>query len=97
MPSAQLPERFTSREVATQLQVHIATVHRWTLRGVRGRKRRSHLIGGRRFVYASDLEEFLNSGPTANEPATQDQRQQLAQQQLASFCDRPGVDGSHHA
>lgn len=47
---------------ATQLvpgSVHLSTIWRWAIRGVRGQKLRTRLIGGRRFTTASDIREFL--------------------------------------
>ena len=39
MQIANLPtERLSLKQVAKHLRVHIATVYRWTLRGVRGRR-----------------------------------------------------------
>ena len=44
----QLSERLTVNQVAQHLNVHAATVYRWTFQGVRGKRLRSFLIGGRR-------------------------------------------------
>ena len=52
-------DRFTLREVAQKLDVHPATVWRWTLSGVKGRRLKTIRIGGRRFVLRNDLEYFL--------------------------------------
>lgn len=46
-------------EVARYFNVHPDSVRRWILRGVRGRKLGSTMIGGRRWVYRIHLEEFL--------------------------------------
>ena len=56
--------RFSMFEAAKLLNVHVATIWRWHLRGVRGRKLRTMLLGGRRYVLASDLEKFLAGGTT---------------------------------
>jgi hypothetical protein len=48
------------REVASCLGIHVGTVWRWYLTGVRGRKLATILIGGRRFVREIDLEAFLS-------------------------------------
>ena len=58
--------RFTLTEVADQVGVHVKTVQRWTLRGVRGRQLRSSLIGGRRYVLPSDLAEFLEDSTASS-------------------------------
>jgi len=60
MSISPVAERYTFKQVAKLVGVNLATVWRWTLHGVRGRKLRSIHVGGRRFVLAADLEEFLN-------------------------------------
>ena len=70
--------------VAKEWHFHISTVYRWAKLGVRGRKLRSHLFGGRRYCRISDLEIFLASSPP-DKPVSDDQRNHAAQQQLASF------------
>lgn len=94
MTNVNLPTRLTLSEVAAQLQVHVSTVHRWCLRSVRGRQLRSHLVGGRRFVYMSDLHEFLHGGvrPNQEQEVGQVTRHQRAQEQLASFGIRAKAD-----
>jgi hypothetical protein len=52
--------RFTLTEVADQVGVHVKTVQRWAMCGVRGKQLRSILIGGRRYVLPRDLAEFLD-------------------------------------
>ncbi len=52
-------EKATMREVAARCRVHISTVSRWILHGVRGRRLRTILVGGRRFVLEDDLNSFL--------------------------------------
>lgn len=47
------------RQVAKLAHVHLATVWRWHLHGVRGSKLPAHLIGGRRWIFAADLDAFL--------------------------------------
>lgn len=51
--------RLTTAEVAEIVGVHVKTIQRWVLSGVRGKKLRSTLIGGRRFIYRRDLAGFL--------------------------------------
>jgi hypothetical protein len=50
-------------EVIRRLQrrVHLSTVVRWTSRGVRNQKLFSVLVGGRRYVPANSLREFLQA------------------------------------
>ncbi len=62
MHANALGTRYSISEAARLLHVHTATVWRWVLHGVRGRKLRSVLIGGRRYVLSQDLEEFLAVG-----------------------------------
>ena len=52
-------------EVARRLGVHTSSVWRWKLRGSGGRKLRTFLVGGRRYVLVADLEAFLVSGLTS--------------------------------
>lgn len=52
-------ERLTLKKVAQRLDVHPATVWRWTLSGVKGRRLKTIRIGGRRYVLQSDLNNFL--------------------------------------
>lgn len=52
--------RLSLREVAETLGVHYATVARWVKSpGVQGRILCTTLIGGRRWVLESDLEQFI--------------------------------------
>ncbi len=54
MRTANQPnERLTPNQVAKRLNVHVATIYRWTLKGVRGRRLRSFLIG------ADDTSRYL--------------------------------------
>ena len=58
--------RLTLTEVADQVGVHVKTVQRWVLGSVRGKQLRSSLIGGRRYVLPSDLEEFLDDSTASS-------------------------------
>jgi len=84
-------ERLTLNEVAKRLKVHVATVYRWTLQGVRGRRLPSFFIGGRRFVTLSDLEWFIQS---EDQPTLEGdpQRSRRANERLRSF----GINGRKH-
>jgi hypothetical protein len=55
-------QRFTLKQVAAKLNVHLATVWRWTLTGVRGQKLPTVFVGGRRYVLKESLEAFLAAG-----------------------------------
>ncbi len=42
---------------------HISTIRRWSLRGVRGRKLKTYMRGGRVYVDPKDVEAFICSEP----------------------------------
>ena len=50
---------------------HISTLHRWRLRGVRGHRLETVLIGGRRFTSAEAIQEFI-AATTAHEDGRRD-------------------------
>jgi len=86
----QLSERLTVNQVAQHLNVHAATVYRWTFQGVRGKRLRSFLIGGRRYVALADLEHFLRPEDQAQTVSEDESRRsKRAQERLRSF----GIDG----
>ncbi len=86
MIDSSLPERYTLRQVASLLKVHVGTVNRWTSRGVRGRRLHSYLIGGRRFVDADELNQFLHTGKSQNlSVKPEPDRNRKAQKRLESF------------
>lgn len=58
----KLREKMTLLEVAAMADIHLSTVGRWVTYGVRGRKLRSVMVGGRRYVLPSDLDLFLEQG-----------------------------------
>lgn len=90
-----LDERLTLNQVAKRLKVHVATVYRWTCQGVRGKRLRSFLIGGRRYVALSDLENFLC--PEDHQVSPDDSRRsKQAQERLRSFGieSHKGKDGA---
>ena len=49
---------------------HLATIHRWILRGVGGHVLPSFVVGARRYVRPSDLDKFMAAlnGQQAVEP-----------------------------
>ena len=69
-----MTDRLSLRAVAHEVGVHLATVWRWTLSGVRGRRLRAIRVGGRRYVLRRDLEAFLepDDSVTASVPPTPD-------------------------
>ena len=44
---------------------HVSTLHRWRLRGVRGQKLETVLIGGRRFTSLEALDRFIRATTAA--------------------------------
>ena len=57
---------------------HISTIHRWRLRGVRGCKLDTVLVGGRRFTSAEALERFAahtTAAANGEQPPTRTPRQ----------------------
>lgn len=81
-------KRLTMREAAQLLNVHVATIWRWALHGVRGRRLRTYLIGGRRHIALSDLEAFVetgesNVGTAVKDPQTAIDRSAAAAAELA--------------
>lgn len=72
---------------------HISTLHRWRLRGVRGVRLESILIGGSRFTSRQAITRFIDAcnapTPDTAQPVafTADQRQRMsiaARQELAA-------------
>jgi len=49
----------TFSKAAQQLRVHISTIHRYRLRGIRGVRLKTYLLGGKRIVLLADLNTFL--------------------------------------
>lgn len=85
MPTVPAAERQSLKQISQDLNVHLATVWRWTLHGVRGRRLPSFLVGGRRYVRKRDLEAFLSSGTVNHaDPAEAKRRSDIAANTLAA-------------
>lgn len=56
-----LDDRMSPRDVANKLDVHLSTVWRWVLSGVRGCRLQTHRIGGRRYITREGLALFLGA------------------------------------
>lgn len=65
--------RLSLSAAAKLVGVHVRTVWRWALHGVKGHILPTKLIGGRRFVLRADLEAFLDHDVTATEPQAEPQ------------------------
>ena len=51
--------RLTFSAAARKVGVHISTLHRWRLTGVRGYRLDTIVVGGRRYVIEESLETFI--------------------------------------
>lgn len=49
------------REQQSGSRLHVATVHRWSLRGVRGHRLESVRVGGRLLTSRQAVHRFLNA------------------------------------
>lgn len=81
--------RLTVNQLARREGVHVATIWRWVLSGVRGAKLRSVRVGGRRFVTESDWQAFsaalnvdLADAPATPTPAAVTARAERAGHEL---------------
>jgi hypothetical protein len=74
---------------------HLATLHRWRLRGVRGVKLESCLVGGRRYTSVQAIERFcaqLNGNPQRKEtPSARRRRRQRQIEAADRQNDRAGI------
>lgn len=74
--------RLSMREAARHVGVHLATLWRWWLHGVRGRRLDTFLVGGRRYVYLDSLESFTSPAPTTPSGTDSSVRASVAADQL---------------
>jgi hypothetical protein len=56
---APAPTRITLKKLAQREGVHYSTVLRWSLKGCRGRKLRTHMLGARKCTTEEDLAIFI--------------------------------------
>ena len=102
MPSVYDSDDFLSlSEASAELpgRPHVATLHRWRLRGVRGIKLSTILIGGKRFVSREALTRFIeqtNSVRNSSDPC--DKRTQAGKhstrqnsRRAADVLDKAGI------
>lgn len=90
-------ELISINDAARQLHLHVSTIHRWSQLGVRGKRLRTRLVGGRRFINVSDLQEFLAAEAPQENCQRDHVRQRRAQNLLQSFGVRSSRDGSPEA
>ena len=93
MPVVPVSERYSMTDVARLVGVSVETVWRWTLRGVRGKKLQSYMLGGRRYVTHAGLEQFLEGAETTG--AKSDAEQQRRATNAAKVLDGMGVGRRH--
>lgn len=90
MPSDILTEsRLSPSQAAGILDVNTSTIWRWILRGARGQRLESALVGGRRFTSQEALARFvgrLNAAPgetaTFRSPKQRDRAIRVAEAEL---------------
>ena len=63
---------------AMRRPVHVSTLHRWRLRGVRGIKLETVLVGGNRFTTMSAVQRFSEAVTAAAEDRTGTLRESAA-------------------
>ena len=51
-------------------QPHLSTLHRWRLKGVRGRRLETLSVGGRRFTSLQAITRFIDAGNSSDAPQT---------------------------
>jgi uncharacterized protein DUF1580 len=85
--------RLSLSAAASRIGVHVGTLHRWRLRGVRGVRLETIVIGGLRYTSAEALERFVAATTAAADgtpaPAIRTSRQRetaiaAAERELAS-------------
>lgn len=79
--------RYTLNEIGNLCKVHVSTVWRWCLNGVRGRKLRSVIIAGRRYVMKDDFDDFIAgmnepTGPKSTPSKRAEKRSSAAEKKL---------------
>jgi len=85
-------DRLTLNAAARMIGVHVSTLHRWRQRGVRGKKLKTHLVGGRRYVLTRDLEAFVTDDKSKQQEHTIEQRVTDASKELDALGVRPVAD-----
>ena len=74
---------------------HVSTLHRWRLRGVRGKKLETLLVGGTRFTSREAIDRFIAAGNADDAPATPTftatQRQHMSNAARATLATEFGI------
>lgn len=90
-------DRLSVNQLARRENLHVSTVWRWMLHGVRGTKLRSVRVGGRRYITEADWSDFtatlnadLTDAPAAPTPAAVSVRSERARRELDKLL---GADG----
>jgi Protein of unknown function (DUF1580) len=60
----------TMKEIAQLSRKHVATIWRWALRGVKGEKLETILIGGQRYVSRAALASFVEKLNSETKPTS---------------------------
>lgn len=81
----ETPVQFSDAPKHVPGRPHIATIHRWRLRGVRGVKLESALVGGKRFTTLEAIERFIDATTAAadGEPAPRAESNKARERRLA--------------
>lgn len=91
------PEEYLTMAKASHLlpgRPHISTLHRWRLRGVRGVRLQTCLVGGRRYTTSQWLAEFIEASSIAvapEAPARRDTRREAAIRAAERELDDAGI------
>lgn len=93
-------EDYVSLSLASTLlpgNPHISTLHRWRLRGVKGIKLPTVLVGGRRYVLKCELQRFIDrlsdlaDSPSSESSTTHTRRRQKAIERADRENDAAGL------
>lgn len=89
----ELDRYLTFPEAAASLpgKPSVSTIHRWRLKGVRGIRLSTVVIGGRRFVDRAALEDFIRATTLARDgpPPSEDRSSSIASAE--SYLDQAGL------
>ena len=77
-------------------QPHISTLHRWRLKGIKGRRLETLSIGGRRFSSLQAISRFITAlnaadAPSATPSFTATQRQKMSDAARATLATEFGI------